>query len=75
MPGGERVRVVAGTAGEAEHVAVGRIEHDGGAVEARSAAEAVLDRLLHVVVDRQLQALAFGRLRPRRACGSRAPRC
>ena len=46
----------------AEHVAVVRVEHDRRAVELADGVEPVLDRPLHVVVDRQLQPLAFGRL-------------
>ena len=59
-PGGKGIRVVRRHARKGEHVAVARIEHDRGAVEAGRLV-AVLDRLLQVVVDGELQPLAFGR--------------
>ncbi len=55
------VRVVGWTAGEPEHVAVRRIEHDSSAVEVADRVERILDRSLDVEIDGQLQPLALGR--------------
>ena len=60
MPAANAFGSYAGRLVNAEHLAVARIEDDRGAVEAERV-EAVLDRLLHVVVDRQLQPLALDR--------------
>src|SRR5215475_1336521 len=59
-PRSEGVRIVRGMAGEAEHAAGVGVEHDRRAVQA-DRVEPVLDRLLHVEIDRQLKPLPFGR--------------